>query len=137
MTEQNAERRGHCLCGETRLAFSAPVRWVAHCHCESCRRQTASPFTTFIGLPRDAVRFTRAEPGTYRSSPGVERLFCRTCGCPAAFLSEKFPDEIHIYAATLEDPDSVAPECHVHWGEHLGWIRCDDGLPKHPRGGSD
>lgn len=137
MPDNKDEMRGHCLCGNTRFSYSGPPNWVTHCHCESCRRQTASAFTTFIGVPVEAVRFTGAETGIYRSSPGVERHFCKTCGCPMAYVSEKYPGEIHLYAALLEDPDSVSPTAHVHWGEHLGWISCDDGLRRYEKGGSD
>ena len=131
MTNTTPEQRGHCLCGATGFSFTGPVNWAGHCHCESCRRQTGSAYTTYIGVPRDAVRFTGKPPAIFTSSPGVERLFCGHCGTPIAFRSNRFPDEIHLFAATLEEPDSVSPEFHVFWRERLSWTVCDDELPKH------
>lgn len=51
--------------------------------------------------------------------PGVERLFCVHCGTPIAYHSDQFADEIHFFAATLEDPDSVTPAFHVYRDERL------------------
>lgn len=127
-------KRGHCLCGAVTFEYSGEENWRAHCHCESCRRQTSSPFTTFMGVPNGAWRFTGVEPKVYASSPGVRRLFCGTCGAPVAFEADRFPNEIHFYAASLDDPTSFEPERHVHADERLPWIHLNDGLPMHPRG---
>lgn len=53
------------------------------------------------------------------------------CGNSIAFRSHRFADEIHFFAGTLEDPDSVTPAFHVYWDERLSWTVCDDELPKH------
>ena len=104
-------RKGRCLCGAVSYEYQGPENWVGHCHCESCRRNTSSPYTTFVGVPRTAFRFTGIEPAVYNSSPGVRRLFCRRCGAPVAYDADKFPDEIHFYLASLEDASSaVRPE---------------------------
>lgn len=130
-----ATRKGRCLCGQTTFEQTGKELWCGHCHCESCRRNTSSPFTTFFGVPRDACRFTGSEPGVYRSSDGVRRLFCVHCGSPMAYESDRYPREIHLYAATLENPDDVSPQFHVYWAEKLPWVALDDGLPRHERGG--
>ncbi len=123
--------RGRCLCGAVSYEYQGPENWRGHCHCESCRRSTGSPFTTFLGVPRGAARFTGRAPAVYRSSPGVERLFCATCGSPLAYQSERWPDEIHFYAASLEQPEGFVPQFHVHWAERLPWIELADDLPKY------
>ncbi|MEM7226733.1 MAG: GFA family protein [Pseudomonadota bacterium] len=128
--------RGRCLCGAVTYEYSGPENWRGHCHCESCRRNTASPFTTFLGVPNEAYRFTGQEPAVYHSSPGVRRLFCRACGSPIAYDADMFPDEIHFYAAGLEQPQDFAPQFHVHYGEHLAWAATSDDLPRYQRGSS-
>lgn len=124
-------KRGHCLCGEVSYEYSGPELWRAHCHCESCRRNTSSPFTTYFGVPRDAYRFTGAAPKVYHSSKGVRRLFCGTCGTPMAYESDEYPDEIHFYAASLEDSRDFVPERHVYFAEHVPWVTLGDDLPRH------
>ena len=127
--------RGHCLCGAVSYEYSGPENWRAYCHCESCRRNTSSPVTAFFGVPRSAFRFTGKAPAVYRSSPGVRRLFCADCGTPMAYDSDRYPDEIHLYAASLEDPENYRPEGHVHCAERLSWFDVKDDLPRHPGSG--
>ena len=130
-------KRGRCLCGAVTFEYSGEENWRVHCHCESCRRQTSSPFTTFMGVPNVAWRFTGETPKVYVSSPGVRRLFCGTCGSPVAYRADIFPDEIHFYAASLEDPSGFEPQRHVHTGEQLPWIHLDDGLKRCERGSGE
>lgn len=127
----NATLDGRCLCGAVRFRVEGRPRWVLHCHCESCRRQCSAPFTTFLGVKDGRWRWTGAEPAVYRSSPGVERLFCATCGTPMAFRADRWPGEIHLYAAALENPEAVEPTGHVHHEERLAWVCLGDTLPRH------
>ena len=125
-------KSGRCLCGEVTYVFTGPENWRAYCHCESCRRTTSSPVTAFFGVPRAACRFTGREPKVYESSPGVRRLFCARCGSPMAYESDRFPGEIHLYAASLDKAENFVPEGHVHFAEHLPWFDVRDDLPRHP-----
>lgn len=121
---------GRCLCGAVHYTANAAPLWQAHCHCESCRRATASPFTSFFGIADGQWRWTGADPARFASSPGVERAFCPTCGTQMAYRSHAFPDEMHFYAATLDDPAGFAATGHVHTGEMLPWVHLNDGLPR-------
>lgn len=127
--------RGRCLCGAVSFEYGGPENWRGHCHCESCRRNCSAAFTTFFGVPRAALRWTGAAPAIYRSSPGVRRLFCATCGSPMAYDADMFPDEIHLYAASLEDSSRFVPTFHVHWAERVPWVQLADALTKYPHGG--
>ena len=48
-----------------------------------------------------------------------------------AFQAEHYEDEIHLYAASLDDPQSFKPEFHVHYEKKLDWLHLDDDLPKY------
>jgi hypothetical protein len=127
----DARARGRCLCGQVRYAFDAgKVRWRAHCHCESCRRNCSAPFTTWFGVPDTAFRWTGAEPSRYESSQGQARFFCRACGTPMAYRSARFPDEIHLYASSLDDSSGFQPTGHVYWSERVAWVHLADDLPR-------
>ncbi len=130
-------RSGRCLCGDVTYEYDGPENWRAYCHCESCRRNTSSPVTAFFGVPRSACRFTGKAPTVYESSPGVRRLFCGRCGSPMAFDADRYPDEIHLYAVTLNDPENYLPQCHVHAAERLPWFDVRDDLKRYPQSGSD
>lgn len=130
-----AKTRGHCLCGDVTYEFEGDANWRGYCHCESCRRSTSSPVTAFFGVNRSVFRFTGSPPAVYPSSPGVRRLFCRRCGSPMAYETDRRPDEIDLHAATLDDPETYRPEAHVHVAERLSWFDLHDTLPRHPHGG--
>ncbi len=127
-------RHGRCLCGSVTFEYDGEAIWRAHCHCESCRRNTASPFTTWFGVPKSACRFTGDPPRIYVSSPGARRMFCARCGTPMAFEHDNFPGEIHLYAASLDDHATFAPQFHVHWSERVRWVELSDDLPRHEHG---
>ena len=128
--------KGHCLCGQVTFEFTGEPLWCGHCHWDSCRRATASPFTTWIGVRRDACRFTGASPVVRQSSPGARRSFCGNCGSPVAFESTRWPDETHLYAALLDNPADARPQLHVHVAEKLPWVTLADGLPQYDRSSS-
>ena len=120
---------GRCLCGAVTYAFESPVKWSIFCHCESCRRNCAAPFTAFVSVLDGQWVWTGAAPETYESSPGITRFFCRTCGTPSAYRP-KDGGEIHFYTASLDDPTAFPPECHVFHGEKLDWVDLADDLPR-------
>ena len=114
-------------------SYSGPENWRGHCHCESCRRNCSAAIASFFGVPCNAYRFTGAEPRAYESSPGVRRLFCWRCGTPMAYGADRYPHEIHFYAASLDDPENYQPQFHVYCGERLSWLNVTDDLPKYEK----
>lgn len=122
---------GHCLCGAIRYECTGEPILVAHCHCESCRRQTSSPVTTFILVPRPTLSFTQGQPKEFASSPGVRRGFCADCGSPIYYRTDRRPDVIDLYALTLDDAAAIGPQCHVHAAEQLPWFEVLDDLPRY------
>lgn len=125
-----AETAGRCLCGAVRWSFTGPTLWQRYCHCDSCRRNCAAPVAAFLAVPVAALRWTGEMPSAYASSPGVTRRFCGRCGTPVSYEWQGAPEEIHIYAAALDNPRDVTPEGHDFWSEHLPWLALRDGLPK-------
>ena len=120
---------GHCFCKAIRFEVEEPITACVNCHCESCRRQCSAPMTTYIGVPDGSWRWLSEPPKLYRSSPGVERTFCDTCGTPMSFRSGKMSDVMHFYVAALETPERFAPTLHVAHEEKLPWLRLNDDLP--------
>ena len=128
--ENDADREGGCFCGAVRFRASGPPEWVAHCHCRDCRRATGSPLTTYAGYGRENVNFTSGQAKQRQSSPGTWRGWCGDCGTPLFYRSERWPEEIHLFVATFEAPDSFQPQGHVYVREQLVWIHLSDSLPR-------
>lgn len=130
-----AALRGHCHCGAVSWESDGPVAWACYCHCPDCRRNAASPVTAFFGVPHGSHRWTGTAPAIYASSPGVERLFCAACGTQMAYRHAEDTRNIHLYIATLDDPETVRPTFHVFHAHHLSWFDTADDLPRHARYG--
>jgi hypothetical protein len=127
---------GRCLCGAVTYAFDGEPRWSAYCHCESCRRNCSAPVAAFFGVDRGAFRWTGTAPASFESSPGVRRLFCGRCGTPMAYDADRDARNIHLYAASLDDPRAFRPTAHVFTAETLPWFDVADDLPRHAGSGA-
>ena len=137
MITTTSSSSGHCLCRNVRYRFECPRTWACFCHCEDCRRNCAAPIVAYIGVPLDGFRWQVGEqegtkPAFYPSSQGVKRFFCNQCGTPMAFQAEHYPGEIHLYAASLKNPQDFEPTFHVHYQEKLSWLHLDNSLHRYP-----
>ncbi len=130
-SETSETHGGRCLCAALRFEARGKPLWIAHFHCESCRRNTGSAFATFVGFAAEGFTYVAGAPQTYASSPGVTRGFCGRCGTPLTYQAERYPGEVHVYVCTLDRPQDFVPQAHVHTGEQLPWLHLDDGLPRY------
>jgi hypothetical protein len=118
-------KTGGCMCKSTRFAFSGTPRFVATCHCESCRRWTGAPMTTYVGGLDEQVTWSGVEPAVYASSPGVERIFCPRCGTALAYRGEAWPGETHLLLGAFDDPNAFVPTKDVFTEDALAWLKPD------------
>ena len=118
------EASGRCHCGRVRFVASFPSRFVAHCHCESCRRAHGAAFVTWAGFLSPQVRVTQGAGhiGVHESSPGTRRSFCRACGTKLFFESTRWAGETHVTLAAFEDPLDREPRGHAFYAEHVVWL---------------
>lgn len=105
---------GRCLCGG--VTYNAHAEAVVHavCHCADCQRQTGSPFTVFVGVPRAAFCVegsTLASFSTTGEDHGgvTERNFCSRCGAPVFSISPLTPELVFIKAGSLDDSSWLEP----------------------------
>jgi len=131
MSEPPVPCHGRCLCGAVRFTADAAPKWIAHCHCESCRRSTGAPMTTYVGFHSESFAFTEGQPAVHQSSPGVFRSFCGRCGSPLTYHADRWPGEVHVHISSLDQPERFEPRFHVYYEESLPWLHLDDGLKRH------
>lgn len=136
---------GRCFCGAVQFTLTPPLDFVAHCHCESCRRSHAAAFVTWTSVPRGCFVLLEGEGALtwYASSPAIEWGFCGRCGSSMLYraVQDGHPEgprtsAMYVAAASLTDSLPRAPSVHVSWEEHAPWLVLRDGLPKH-RGKTD
>jgi hypothetical protein len=118
-------RDGGCLCGAIRYRVVGAPKWVANCHCASCRRATGAPMVTYAGFATERLTWLEGVPVRYPSSAGVVRSFCGRCGTPLTYEGERWPGEVHVMVCTLDRPEDVPPEGHAFVEERLPWLRVD------------
>lgn len=124
------EIKGRCLCRAVSFSAKSPPIWTALCHCESCRRAASAPIVPWMGFAVGDVTWT-GERAFYQSSEGVRRSFCPTCGTSLSFEGARWPGEIHVYATSLENPETYVPELHCYYDERLPWLHTVDDLPRY------
>ncbi len=113
---------GGCLCGGVRFVADGAPRRVGVCHCASCRKATGGAFSVYVDFVRDAVVFDRA-PAVFRSSRGVERLFCANCGAALAYRGDGSADEINLHLGAFDAPAAFAPNAVSFEADGLTWAR--------------
>ena len=133
MTDKDKPVTGRCLCGDIAYEYRGQPTRILHCHCESCRRHTSSPVSTFVCVPGESFRYTQGQPVAYNSSPGVTRTHCGRCGAPMTYTSDR-NTQIDIYLATLDDPAAIVPTYHAFTEEQLPWFEVADDLPRFAKG---
>ena len=119
---------GSCFCGAVHLEVSGEPAAMGYCHCESCRRWSASPVNAFTLWKLEAVQITQGADliGTYNKSPHSYRKWCTNCG---GHLLTEHPGWglADVYAA-------VIPDFPYHAGVHVNYqettLPIRDGLPK-------
>ena len=121
---------GRCACGAVRYGVTGAPLWVAHCHCNDCRRATGAALATYAGYRSDRFTLTAGTPRVYHSSPGVARRFCGDCGTPLTYEGARWPDEVHVLICTLDDPARLTPKGHVYVAHQMPWLKLADGLPR-------
>lgn len=108
MDRIETEASGGCQCGAVRFHVTAVLDTSHICHCRMCQKAAGNFFIALIGVPRDAMTWTRGAPATFNSSDKVARGFCRDCGTP---LFYDYPDSRHVSLTTgsFDDPAAFPP----------------------------
>jgi hypothetical protein len=121
--------RGSCFCGAISITATGEPVAMGYCHCESCRRWSASPVTAYSLWRPEAVKITGGadQLGTFNKTPLSSRKWCKTCG---GHLMSELPKIrlVDVYPAVLPSLD-FKPREHIHYQETV--LRIVDPLAKH------
>jgi hypothetical protein len=75
----------------------------------------------WLTVDRGQIEILSGSPRVYRSSQGVVRQFCGTCGSQLSYESAENPTTIDITTASLDNPNLWPPTLEV-WVEHrVSW----------------
>ena len=101
---------GSCLCGAVTYEVDQLDLPITHCHCLTCQKAHAAPHVPTAGVLRQHFRWLRGaeQLGSFQSSPGKLRHFCRQCGSHLLAEREGSPYVI-LRVATLDQPPPPPP----------------------------
>ncbi len=118
--------QGSCLCGSVTYDIGELAGPISHCHCRTCRKAHASPYTTTARVLRTQFQITRGEEllRAYESAPGKLRKFCSGCGAHL-FAERSDQPTIILRVATLDDDPGERPDFHIWTSHDAGWLSPD------------
>lgn len=123
--------RGGCLCGAVRYQCDAEPAMTGHCYCVDCRRSSGAGHCTHTAVPEAALTLTgelRFHEKAADSGNLVRRGFCPVCGSPVLALNAGMPGLAFLRAASLDDPEAVAPSMVVYASRASSWDSPDPAL---------
>ncbi len=123
---------GGCLCGAVRYEARAYLKEAYYCHCRMCQLSNGAPAEVAVLIEPGTLRFTKAEPTYYQSSPFGRRGFCATCGSRLIWrhVDDTHPEYDNLSVGCLDAPERAVPTSHQFVESQLPWFRPDDGLPR-------
>jgi hypothetical protein len=101
-------RTGGCQCGAVRYAITGPFVNPHICHCRMCQKAFGNYFAALVAVKKTDFRWTRGEPGFFRSSAVASRGFCRDCGTPLSFAYDH-SERLAVAIGSLDHPELVSP----------------------------
>ena len=117
---------GRCLCGGVTYSADAEPVVQAVCHCTDCQRQTGSPFSVIVGVPRAALKVEASTLASYATTGEdhggeTERSFCSACGSPVFSIAAVMPELAFIKAGSLDDASWLEPGVEVWTSSAQPW----------------
>lgn len=125
---------GRCHCGAIGFEVSGEPIARALCHCRDCRRSAGAPMVGWAMFRAPAFKVTRGSAKVYASSEHGRRYFCAACGTGLYYTNaEMLPGIVDVQIGALDEPDRLAPQCHIQVAERIDWMKRAHELPEFER----
>jgi len=119
--------KGSCLCGTIKYEIDSIDMPVGHCHCQTCRKAHAAPFSSNAGVMREHFHWLQGENrlSSFMSSPGKLRHFCSVCG--SHLVAERLGQpHVIVRIATLDEDPGIKPGMHIWTSHDVPWLEYGD-----------
>lgn len=132
-----ALRTGGCQCGAVRYEVRGEALGLVVCHCEECRKQSASAFGVSLFVPPGALRVTRGTPQRWSRPAGGGRvldcMFCPRCGSRLWHQHAGTPERISVKGGSLDEPLDLSVAVHIWTSRMLPGVVLPAGVRRHDR----
>ena len=125
--------RASCLCNKVQFRFKRTIGEFVYCHCRSCRKSSGSAFGANISVPVAELVFDCGQDnlGTYESSPGKVRHFCKTCASPLFTKLGENPEFLRVRLGALDSDFKQYPSAHIFMEHKAQWDRPEYEMEKY------
>jgi hypothetical protein len=118
---------GGCDCGYVRYRMAAPPLYVHCCHCRWCQRESGASFALNALLEADHVATLQGQPEVVHTptASGAGQRIARCPKCRIALWSHYSgfgPWMKFVRVGTLDDPDTIRPDIHIHTSSKQPWV---------------
>lgn len=117
----NSPIEGGCLCGGVRYRLHAEPSELSDCHCLDCQRASGAPFVTWGSVGKEEIELLSGELRKVNHA-GRLRTFAACCGTPLFFQDDETSASIDVTIASLDEPQSYAPEVAIWTEDRLPWV---------------
>ena len=124
---------GGCLCTDIRYSVSGAPFDADYCHCRMCQKAAGAMAVSWMDFRLEQVTWLSGKPTEYASSESVRRGFCVKCGSTLSFRDTRHAGYYSLSIASLDDPNQVRPNYHIHTDSQVEWLRIDDDCEKYPK----
>ena len=121
------------MCGAVRYAIKSGPLGTALCHCDRCRPQSGSAFSTVMYVPRTSIEVEGqtarlADIGT--SGLAVKRIYCPKCGSPLFTDMDLAPEIMFVKVGTTDDNHWFVPDIEMFVTRRCPWVEAVPGAPQ-------
>ncbi len=110
-------RTGGCQCGGVRYECVEQPVVIYICHCEECRKQSASAFGISFIVPRASFHLTSGTPRFWardtNSGAKLDCAFCPTCGSRLWHQSSGQSETMSVKGGSLDEPVDISTAAHI------------------------
>ena len=115
---------GSCLCRAVKYNLNGPIKAVANCHCNTCKKITGGVFGTIAVIGEQELEIIEGQDilTSYQVSEKAIKHFCRTCGTPVFVSHTKYPGHCMLHVGSLDDPGLATPAINIFCESMLPWV---------------
>ncbi len=113
---------GGCMCGAVRYRISAAPVSTGLCHCDRCRPQSGSAFSTVIIIKRSTIEIegqTAIFADVGSSGRSVARRYCPRCGSPLTVEPDVTPDLMFVKVGGIDTNEWFHPMMELFVGRRI------------------
>jgi len=121
------------MCRAVRYEISEAPIVAALCHCDRCRPQSGSAFSTVIIIKRSTIALQGATAffeDIGASGRRVVRRYCPQCGSPLTTEPDVTPELMMVKAGGIDSNEWFRPVMELFVGRRRPWVTPVPGAPQ-------